>query len=137
MPQDFIIVPSTATIPTDKAEQIALILHQSVYDALYRVFQSSAPLMRLADYSHFFTVTFDDLAAYLHAHPDEFHALLPADSGDGISVIRDGTHYSFRDHYRGLVTHSESVEGIDAAVARWLRWHLLNQGLRRLYDHVA
>lgn len=136
MPQDFIIVPNTAKMPTDKAEQIALILHGSVRDALYRVFQSS-DATKHGDFSRFFSVTFDDLLAYLIAHPDQFHALLPVESWDGISVIRDGTHYSFRSHYRGVVSSSELVDGIEAATARWLRWHLDNQGLRRLYDHVA
>jgi hypothetical protein len=136
MSQDFTIVPNTAKMPTEKSEQIALILHQSVYDALYRVFQSSDALSR-ADYSQFFTVTFSDLLAHLIAHPDEFHALLPAESPDGISVIRDGPCYTFREHHRSLVVRSEQVEGIEGAATRWLRWHLQNQGLRRLLDHVA
>src|SRR5579872_5029170 len=136
MSQDFVIVPNTAKIPTDKADQIALILHRSVRQELYRVFRSSDPL-RHGDYSGFFSVTFDDLLAHLVSHADEFHALLPAESWDGISVVRDGTSYSFRSHYRGAVSGSESVEGIQAAAARWLHWHLANQGLRRLYDHVA
>ena len=136
MPQDFIIVPSSAKIPAEKSEQIALILHQSVHDPLFRVFQSSDAL-RHGDYSQFFTVTFGDLLAHLIAHPDEFHALLPAESPDGISVMRDGPCYTFREHHRSLVVRSEHVEGIEAAATRWLRWHLQNQGLRRLLDHVA
>lgn len=136
MSQDFVIVPNISKIPTVKSEQIALILHQSVSDALYRVFQSSDAL-RHGDYSQFFTVTFGDLLAHLIGHPDEFHSLLPAESWDGVSVVRDGTRYGFRYHHRGLVTRSESVEGIEAAASRWLCWNLPNQGLRGLIDHVA
>jgi len=136
MSQDFIIVPGKAKIPTEKSEQIALILHQSVYNAFYRVFQSSDAL-RFADLSQFFTVTFGELLAHLLAHPDEFHAVLPVESPDGISVIRDGQRYTFREHYRSLVVHSELVEGIEAAARRWLHWHLRNQGLGKLLEHEA
>jgi hypothetical protein len=136
MSQDFVIISNTAKIPTEKAVQIALILHRSVHDELYRVFQSSDPLRR-GDYSQFFTVTFGDLLSYLIGHPDEFHSLLSAESWDGVSVVRDGTHYSFRDHHRGLVTCTQSVEGIEKAASRWLHWHLANQGLKKLYDHMV
>jgi hypothetical protein len=137
MSQDFIIVPNSSKMPTDKAEQIALILHRSVGEALYRVFQSTAPLSRLTDYSHFFTVSFGDLVAHLRSHPDEFHALLPAESWDGISVVRDGQVYNFREHFRGLIVRSEQVDGIEAAITRWLRARLRNQGLRKLVDDHA
>jgi len=132
MPDDFIIVPNASKLPTDKEGQIALILHQSVRDALYRMFQSTAPLSRLTDYSNFFTVSYDDLFAHLHSHPDEFHNLLSDESWDGESVVREGQVYTFRDHFRGLVVRSERVEGIDRAIARWLRWRLRNQGLQKL-----
>jgi hypothetical protein len=137
MSQDFIILPNTANLPQGKPEQIALILHKSVPEALYRHFQSTAPIARLTDYSHFFKVSFADLTAYLRSHPDEFHTLLPAESWDGISVVRDSGSYNFREHHRGLVVASEKVEGIDAAITRWLKWHLPNQGLQKLTDQAG
>ena len=133
MSNDFVILPSNARLPTEKSKQIALILHENVYDSLYKVYQSTASLAKLGDYSHFFTVSFEDLHTHLVSHPDEFHSLLASDSWDGMSVVRNCEQYTFRWHDKGLVVEKETVIGIEAAAARWLeKWHLPNQGLKKI-----
>jgi hypothetical protein len=128
---DYVIAPNDYRFPDSRDEQIKLILHGSVSEAIYRI-RNQTP-QPFTDYAKYFTVSYDDLVGHLLNHKAEFDSILPTSSWDGMSVVKEGDNYLFRWHDRGNVIETRRVETTDEAVSIFLsEWLLLNQGLQAM-----
>jgi hypothetical protein len=134
MSTDFTLVTNRFTFPESKVAQINLVLHGSVSEAVYKINNQSPP-PKMTDYTHLFSITYDDLVAYLSSNVSEFESILPGSSWDGLSVKKEGGQYIFRWHDRGVPMETEGIPSKVAAIHYFLRnWLLPSQGLRKIME---
>jgi len=128
---DFVTVPNDYRFPGSRDEQIRLILHGSVSQAIYRIKNQTPP--PFTDSAKYFTVSYSDLVTYLLNHKLEFDSILPTSSWDGMSVVKEDDRYVFRWHDRGNVTETQTIETLREAIESFLsRWVLPSQCLQNM-----
>ncbi len=132
MTDDFVLVPKNFKFPEQKEEQINLVLHGSVAEAVYKI-DNQSPSHKMTDFTQFFSISYDDLVDYLNSNDTEFDSILPETSWDGLSVKGEGGQYIFRWHDRGVPVETETIRYKLQAIHYFLRrWLLPSQGLRKM-----